>query len=157
MLPRPPPSLLPALQPETAFPDDPTFLESLTRPRLSLLWGTQAPTRTLLTAATALVAGGTPVRLFDGGNAFDGYFVARLARRLARPPSLGQDGARPPAPPPPDTPPPSREPLFVLDLLATFYDESVPLRDSERLLGTTLTHLKRLAAVAPVVVGGRGP
>src|SRR3989304_4236200 len=78
------PSLLPALQPETAFPDDPAFLESLFRPRLSLLWGTQAPTRTLLTAATALVAGGTPVRLFDGGNAFDGYFAARLAR----PPSV---------------------------------------------------------------------
>src|SRR4030067_1136063 len=92
MLTRSLPSLLPALQPETAFPDDPTFLESLTRPRLSLLWGTQAPTRTLLTAATALVAGGTPVRLFDGGNALDGYFVARLAR--------------PPRNPPP--PPPSR-------------------------------------------------
>lgn len=171
------PSLLPTLQPETAFPDDPTFLESLIRPRLSLLWGTQAPTRTLLTAATALVAGGTPVRLFDGGNAFDGYYVARLARRLARLISLERDGqlAR-------DGPhealsrlrlsraftcfqlaelvenaPTSSEPLFVLDLLATFYDESVPLRDSERLLGTTLTHLKRLAAVAPVIVGAHEP
>jgi len=49
------------------------------------------------------------------------------------------------------------EPLFVLDLLATFYDESVPLRDSERLLATTLTHLRRLAAVGPVIVGGREP
>jgi hypothetical protein len=49
------------------------------------------------------------------------------------------------------------EPLFVLDLLATFYDESVPLRDSERLLATTLTHLRRLAAAGPVIVGGREP
>jgi hypothetical protein len=53
--------------------------------------------------------------------------------------------------------PATSEPLFVLDLLATFYDESVPLRDSERLLGTTLTHLKRLAAVAPVIVGAHEP
>ncbi len=193
------PSLLPTLQPETAFPDDPTFLESLFRPRLSLLWGTQAPTRTLLTAATVLVAGGTPVRLFDGGNAFDGYFVARLARRLACLTSLEPDGPAQPARQPAVLPgslgapanlgasgrdgphealsrlrlsraftcfqlaelienaPASPEPLFVLDLLATFYDESVPLRDSERLLGTTLTHLKRLAAVAPVIVGAHEP
>jgi hypothetical protein len=193
MLTRSLPSLLPTLQPETALPDDPTFLETLTRPRLSLLWGTQAPTRTLLTAATALAAGGTPVRLFDGGNAFDGYFVARLARRLARLTSIEQDGPAQPVRRPADLPespgasgrdgphealsrlrlsraftcfqlaelienaPATSEPLFVLDLLATFYDESVPLRDSERLLGTTLTHLKRLAAVAPVIVGAHEP
>ena len=55
---------------------DPALLDALARPRLSLLWGTQTPTRTLLIAATALAAQGTPVRLFDGGNAFDVYFVA---------------------------------------------------------------------------------
>ena len=49
--------------------------------------------------------------------------------------------------------PASPEPLFVLDLLTTFYDESVPLRDTERLLGSTITHLKRLAACGPVIVG----
>jgi hypothetical protein len=174
------------------------------RPRLSLLWGTQAPTRTLLTAATALVVQGKPVRLFDGGNAFDGYFVARLARRLARAtprpstedlaigrgvapgfPDAPPDGARPEEsnlPEGRDGPhealsrlrlsraftcfqlaelientPSGAEPLFVLDLLATFYDESVPLRDSERLLATTLMHLKRLASEAPVIVGAHEP
>jgi hypothetical protein len=174
-------------------------LEALLQPRISLFWGAQAPTRSLLTAATTIAAGGLPVRLFDGGNSFDGYFVARLARRLAL------ASARSPAEPARQSPPPDRashsashpggdpggdradpydildrmhlsraftcfqlaelienapagpEPLFVLDLLATFYDESVPLRDSERLLATTLTHLRRLAAVGPVIVGGREP
>jgi hypothetical protein len=184
---------------------DPSLLESLMRPRLSLLWGTQAPTRTLLTAATALVVQGTPVRLFDGGNAFDGYFVARLARRLVRvtprpsardltvgrgvtprptPEDLEAESA--PASPAPgagqdgphealsrlrlsraftcfqlaeliENTPSGVEPLFVLDLLATFYDESVPLRDSERLLTATLMHLKRLASEAPVIVGAHEP
>ena len=47
--------------------------------------------------------------------------------------------------------------LFVLDFLTTFYDESVPLRDTERLLGNTIAHLKRLAAGGPVIVGAREP
>jgi hypothetical protein len=166
-----------------ASPDIPAVseaegLEAILQPRLSLFWGTQAPTRSLLTAATTIAAGGLPVRLFDGGNSFDGYFVARLARRLALTPApsslypdrrfqdpydildrmhlsraftcfqLAELIENAPAGP---------EPLFVLDLLATFYDESVPLRDSERLLATTLTHLRRLAAVGPVIVGGREP
>ena len=175
---------------------DPSLLDALLPPRLSLMWGTQAPTRTLLTAATALAVQGTPVRLFDGGNAFDGYFVARLARRLARlTPRPSTEGlavgrgvrAEPDAVPADDASgqdgphealsrlrlsraftcfqlaelienaPSGLEPLFVLDLLSPFYDESIPLRDSERLLATTLTHLKRLAAAAPVIVGAHEP
>jgi len=162
--------------------DGPTLLEISSQPRLSLFWGTQAPTRALLTAATTMAAGGLPVRLFDGGNSFDGYFVARLARQLAlsapRPPWGDQMESRPAVLDPYDildqmrlsraftcfqlaelieNAPAGPEPLIVLDLLATFYDESVPLRDSERLLATTLTHLRRLAAAGPVVVGAREP
>jgi len=163
------------------------ILEALLQPRISLFWGAQAPTRSLLTAATTIAAGGLPVRLFDGGNSFDGYFVARLARQLAlasaRPPAhrassrFAPQGGHPGGDPYDildrmhlsraftcfqlaeliENAPAGPEPLFVLDLLATFYDESVPLRDSERLLATTLTHLRRLAAVGPVVVGGREP
>jgi hypothetical protein len=47
--------------------------------------------------------------------------------------------------------------LFVLDLLNTFYDESIPLRDAERLLHDTIGHLKRLASLGPVIVGAREP
>jgi hypothetical protein len=49
------------------------------------------------------------------------------------------------------------EPLFLLDLLSTFYDESIPLRDTKRLLSITIAHLKRLASAGPVIVGAREP
>jgi hypothetical protein len=139
-------------------------LETLLQPRLSLLWGSDTPTRALLMLATALTVQGQPVRLFDGGNRFDGYFVARLARRWCAHPhgALGRLGLSraftcfqlaqliedAPA---------SGQPLVVLDLLQTFYDESVPLRESERLLAVTIGHLKRLAAAGPVIVGARQP
>ncbi len=143
---------------------DPVLLESMSQPRLTLLWGSTTPTRTLLGALTMLAARGLSVRVFDGGNSFDGYFVARLARRLAPnlPAVMGRirlsraftcfqlaeliENALP-----------EPEPLFSLDFLATFYDESVPLRDSERLLSTTLAHLKRLAAAGPVIIGAQEP
>lgn len=48
-------------------------------------------------------------------------------------------------------------PLLVLDLLSTFYDESVPLAEAQRLLGFCLRHLSRLAAQAPVIVSARPP
>lgn len=140
------------------------LLDELVQPRLALLWGNLAPTRTLLAAATTLAARGLSVRLFDGGNSFDGYFVARLARRLTPDPQTVLENLRlsraftcfqlteli-------ETALPSPDPLFVLDLLATFYDESVPLREVERLLSATLAHLKRLALVGPVIVGARPP
>jgi hypothetical protein len=48
---------------------------------------------------------------------------------------------------------PDGSPLFVLDLLSTFYDESVAMRDVERLLSETIARLKWLAASGPVIVG----
>jgi len=144
---------------------DSALLEALDQPRLLLFWGAHTPTRTLLTALSAFAARGQRLRVFDGGNRFDGYFVARLLRRLTSDPQaallrirlsraftcfqLSELIENAPAT--------SQEPLFLLELLATFYDESVPLRDSERLLATTITHLKRLAAVGPVIVGAREP
>ncbi len=161
--------LTPVVQPTLAA--DPILLEQLLQPRLMLFWGAHTPTRTLLSAITAMAAQGHTVRVFDGGNRFDGYFVARLARRFS--------GA---ALPPPSDPhavlnriylsraftcfqlaelienaPSNPQPLFILDLLATFYDESVPLRDADRLLSLTIAHLKRLASAGPVIVGAREP
>jgi hypothetical protein len=148
---------------------DAALLDELLQPRLMLFWGAHTPTRILLAALTALAAGGHRVRVFDGGNRFEGYFVARLARQLAR----GNGACDPDAvlsriwlsraftcfqlAELVETAPPDPSPLFILDLLATFYDESVPLRDSERLLAGTVTHLKRLSARGPVVVGAREP
>src|SRR3972149_2615293 len=45
------------------------ILEALLQPRISLFWGAQAPTRSLLTAATTIAAGGPPVRPLAGGAA----------------------------------------------------------------------------------------
>jgi hypothetical protein len=151
---------------------DPALVEALAQPRLSLFWGAETTARTLLAVATALAGRGQPVRIFDGGNRFDGYYVARLARQLA-----GNLHPRMPADPHTllgrirlsraftcfqlagliENAPACPEPLFVLEMLSTFYDESVPLADSERLLTVTLAHLKRLAAAGPVIVGAREP
>jgi len=143
---------------------DPALLEVLLQPRLALFWGAHTPTRTLLAAATTLASRGQELRIFDGGNRFDGYFVARLARRLSTDPQTTLKHIRlsraftcfQMAELIENTPT-DLQPLFVLDLLATFYDESVPLRDTERLLVTTIAHLKRLAATGPVIVGAREP
>jgi hypothetical protein len=142
----------------------PAMLEMLLRPQLSLFWGARTPTRALLAALTALAARGCHLQVFDGGNRFDGYLVARLARRLSAHPAnvmarihlsraftcfqLAELIEKTPGGP---------QPLFVLDLLATFYDESVPLRDSQRLLTGLIAHLKRLATAGPVIVGAREP
>lgn len=143
---------------------DPALLEAVRRPQISLLWGTQLPTRSLLAMFTVLAVQGHRPRLFDGGNRFDGYFVARLARQITPRPHAVLDAMRL-----------SRaftcfqlaeligtasetaSPLLVLDLLNTFYDESVPLRESERLLGRVIDHLRRLARSCPVIVGARQP
>jgi hypothetical protein len=143
---------------------DPALLEALMQPRIALFWGANTPTRALLAMLTALAARGQTLRVFDGGNRFDGYFVARLARRMCKHPyaalerirlsraftcfQLAERIEKTPAGP---------EPVIVLDLLTTFYDENVPLQDSERLLETTISHLKRLATVSPVIVGAREP
>ena len=151
-----PQALIPAL--------DPAVLAAAQQPRLSLIWGARTPTQTLLAMFTWLAARGQTPRIFDGGNRFDGYFVARMARRMTPQPEavLGRlrlsraftcyqlaqliEGA-----------PASLSPVLILDLLNTFYDESVPLRDVERLLTQVIAHLKRLAAVGPDIVGAREP
>jgi hypothetical protein len=166
--------LSPALADLPAPANDPAMLQVLLQPRLSLFWGTSTPTRALLACLTVLAAEGHRVQVFDGGNRFDGYFIARLARRLSSDPhavlerirlsraftcfQLAQLIERAPAIPAASEPDEgSHSVLFVLDLLSTFYDESIPLRDVERLLTTTVMHLKRLAASGPVIVGAREP
>ncbi len=154
--------------------NDPATLRVLLQPRLSLFWGASTPTRALLACLTVLAAKGHRVQVFDGGNRFDGYFIARLARRLSSDPHAVLERIRlsraftcfqlaqlienaPALPADSDSADGAHSALFVLDLLSTFYDESVPLRDVERLHTTTVTHLKRLSATGPVIVGAREP
>lgn len=142
----------------------PEVLASALTPRMTLLWGASAPTRTLLSMVALLAARGETPRLFDGGNRFDGYFVARLARRLSdRPHSvmtrirLSRAFTCFQLAELIESTSPDRSPLFVLDMLSTFYDESVPLTDVERVLSHSIAHLKWLAASGPVIVGAREP
>ncbi len=100
-----------------------------------------------------------PVRIFDGGNTFNFHEVARALRRVS--PNLEDrlkniqiaraftcyqvisllaeapaDGA----------------PTLVLEPAATFYDESVNLRERKQLFHHCLDHLERLNQFAPVAV-----
>ncbi|MFQ5942509.1 MAG: hypothetical protein ACE5JF_03040 [Anaerolineales bacterium] len=153
------------LTPQPLVPTlDPAVLAAAQEPRLSLIWGARTPTQTLLAMFTWLAARGESPRVFDGGNRFDGYFVSRMARRLTPRPEhvlgrlhlsraftcyqLAQLIEEAQA---------GRSPVLILDLLNTFYEESTPLREVERLLAKVISHLRRLAAVGPVVVGAREP
>lgn len=104
------------------------------------------------------------IRVLDGGNQFNPLPVARAIRRLTLELEPALAGIRisraftcyqvlalleqEPA---------QNRPVLVLDLLATFYDESVPLPEASRLLRACLVHLRRLSAGAPVVVSARPP
>jgi len=56
-----------------------------------------------------------------------------------------------------ETPAIPHQPTLALDLLATFYDESVPAAEALRLLERCLADLRRLSAQAPMVVSARPP
>ena len=105
-----------------------------------------------------------PVRVLEGGNAFAAFALSRLIRRQT--PHLDEALARitlaraftcyqvlallaeTPA---------TASPCFVLNLLTTFYDESVAPAESERLLKLAMEHLLRLRTCAPVVVSVSPP
>jgi len=99
------------------------------------------------------------VRVLDGGNHFEAHHIARLLRRRTSElyAALGRiqvqraftchqmlamlihSSTSP-------------EPLLVLDMLSTFYDESAPQMERMRLLEHSLGQLRRLSSIAPVAV-----
>jgi len=116
----------------------------------------------LALAATLAVRG--PLRVVDAGNQFNAYPVARAVRRhtarmraalenirLARGFTCYQVLAML------EQLQPSSQPTLVFDLLATFYDEDVPLPQSLELLDQVLPHLSALSKAGPVVVSARPP
>jgi hypothetical protein len=130
---------------------------------VGLVIGLQAE-RDKMLELTAVLALSGQVRILDGGNSFDAYRVARLVRGYT--PRLVETFERitvaraftcyqvvtlfeqTPA---------SAAPQLVLDLLATFYDESVSTAESFRLLRLVLTHIQRLRQEAPVIISVRPP
>ena len=123
--------------------------------------------RQLLQAVARLALGGS-LRVLDGGNRFNAYTVALALRQhtaeietileriyVARAFTCYQVVTlltQTPAIP---------HPTLVLDILATFRDESVSLEERGRLLETCLSQLRRLAGQAPLLVSvipqGRQP
>jgi hypothetical protein len=132
------------------------------RARWMLVVGPRSLNTALLTAIARLGEGG-PVRVLDGGNRFNAYVVARAARGrpevlnritvsraftcyqvlslLESTPTL-QAASDPPIR---NTNRPAPLRLVALDLLNTFYDESVQAGERMRLLQACILHLERLA------------
>ena len=108
---------------------------------------------------TARLAVGRAVTVLDCGNRFNGYRLMQHLRLLLPDPSeairrvfvrraftchqvatlLGETPPRP-------------EPCIILDLLATFHDENVPLPEASRLLEECLRQVERLAMTAPLLI-----
>lgn len=118
-----------------------------------------APPKEAMLMATARLAIAGPVCLLDMGNRFDAYFVARQIRRqtadlnralnriqVARAFTCYQAVALA------EQTPVSAAPYVVLDLLSTFNDENVLVRERTRLLQQLIGHLKRLRTAAPILV-----
>lgn len=116
----------------------------------------------LMMDLVARLAGRGPLRLLDAGNRTDVHAIARALRRqaadlpallariqLARAFTCYQAVTLL------SETPAHSIPTLVLDLLSTFYDESVPAAESQRLLGECLLHLGRLNQRAPVAISAR--
>ena len=119
----------------------------------------------MMLTITARLAQRGALRVMDGGNRFNAYKVARMLRRLGvealdqalarvhvaraftcyQMVTLLEQAA------------PQAAPTLVIDMLNTFYDESVPLGERRRLLESCLGHLRRISAQAAVVVSVRPP
>jgi hypothetical protein len=142
------------------------WLNVLSRPqagRLLLVIAPHAAGALMLELAARLAAAG-PLHVLDGGNRFNVYPMAKALRRL----TVQLDAAleritlsraftcyqmlallqETPARP---------RPTLLLDLLSTFFDESVSLREAQRLLAACLPHLKRLSAPAPLIASVKPP
>jgi hypothetical protein len=124
-----------------------------------LLVGPRSMNTTMLTAIARLGECGA-LRVLDGGNRFNAYSVACAAR--GRPEVLNRitvsraftcyqmlsllEST-----------PSIQVPFVVLDMLSTFYDESVQVGERKRLLRSCITHLKRLERTADGVVSVHPP
>lgn len=127
--------------------------------KLVLILAPPALGREIATTFIAQLALQGTVRVLDGGNRFAAYPLARAARRLttnldevlgrvqvARAFTCYQMLALL------DQTADTAVPTLVLELLATFLDESVPLIERRYLMRQAVDHLLRLRSQAPVAV-----
>ncbi len=133
-------------------------------PCLAVIAAAHAARQEMLALAAHLARRG-PLRVFDGGNRFNAYSVARHLRSLNVPhissvlehirfaraftcyqmTALLEEASALPLP------------TLVIDLLNTFYDESAPLEERRRLARRCAQRLRHLAHCATVVVSLRPP
>jgi len=127
--------------------------------RWLLLFGPRSMNATLLTAIARLGELGA-LRVLDGGNRFNAYSVARAARgrpevmnriTVSRAFTCYQVLSLL------ESTPAIQVPFVVLDMLSTFYDESVQVGERKRLLRSCITQLKRLERIAGGVVSVHPP
>jgi hypothetical protein len=129
--------------------------------KIALLLGPHAAQAAMIELAAGLARRG-PLRVLDGGNRFNTYPLARALRRhtvdidacleriyLSRAFTCYQMETML------ATTPAQSAPTLVLDLLATFTDENVPLAERERLLQLSVGSLRRLSRLRPVAVSAR--
>jgi hypothetical protein len=124
-----------------------------------LLVGPRSLNASMLTAIARLGAR-APVRVLDGGNRFNAYTVARQAQgrtevleriTVSRAFTCYQVLSLL------ESTPATASPFVVLDLLNTFYDESVRAGERKRLLRGCIAHLHRLEAAAGGAVSVHPP
>jgi len=124
-----------------------------------LLVGPRSLNASMLTAIARLGEHGS-LRILDGGNRFNAYSVARQAQgrpeildriTVSRAFTCYQVLSLL------ESTPATQSPFVVLDLLNTFYDESVQAGERKRLLEGCIAHLKRLEQAAGGAVSVHPP
>jgi hypothetical protein len=124
-----------------------------------LILSSKSAVRDLMSKVIAQLALRGGVLVIDGGNSFDAYRIARLLRqqtndlpgaldriRIARGFTCYQVFAllaQIPA---------TKDPKIILGLLDTFFDESIPVFERQRLLEQCIRHLQRLSCNTPLAI-----
>jgi hypothetical protein len=134
-------------------------LPPLLKPSQMIVLCSPSAAREQIAALTAELALSGSVTVLDGGNRFPAYQAMRMLRRrtaniiptanrifLRRAFTCYQMLALL------ESSPALHQPYLVLDLLATFQDENIPVAEVSRLLDRCLAQLDRLRLEAPVIV-----
>lgn len=149
------------MKPSTSRPQQPPLIGQ--RQGLYIIFGAHAASEALLKLSASLALTQT-VRILDCGNRANMYTVAKELRRLTNDPAAAMNrialsraftcyqveallnSVRP-----------LRDaPIFVLDLLATFFDESVNDGEIRRLYTNSLACLREISRSNLILIGAKG-